>query len=387
MAAVDKEKLNLLIIEDEDDVRSSYEDMFEFLDCDIASARNGKEGLHILEQRHNSIDVVITDLNMPIMDGLEVIRRVKKKYAEIEVIIITGFATIENAISAMKQGAFDYITKPISVEHVKIVLNKCRRQIISQKENKRLKNINSELQTLNELKTKFITITNHEIRTPLAVLKGYLDLISMDIKEHDLNDSIDSMKIIDSTLNEMIEMLDNMHDLSKYDTINDIQNITKFDVNELCREIVKQTHIFLQKRKLNLTINTSTHPAIVEADKLNIKKAIRELLQNAVKFTDENGSIQLDVEPVPTQNSIFVKISDTGIGVACDKQDLIFEPFYEVQDVMHHSTSKTDFMGGGMGVGLSIAKEIIESNKGEIVIESMPNRGAVFTIILPEATK
>jgi signal transduction histidine kinase len=95
----------------------------------------------------------------------------------------------------------------------------------------------------------------------------------------------------------------------------------------------------------------------------------------------------LDVEPVPTQNSIFVKISDTGIGVACDKQDLIFEPFYEVQDVMHHSTSKTDFMGGGMGVGLSIAKEIIESNKGEIVIESMPNRGAVFTIILPEATK
>ena len=115
--------LNILLIEDELEVRESYVDMFGFLDLEVDTAENGKHGLEKLEAKH--YDIIVTDLNMPEIDGLETMRRVKKKDSDIEVIVITGFATIENAVGAMKQGAFDYITKPVSLEHVKIVMNKC----------------------------------------------------------------------------------------------------------------------------------------------------------------------------------------------------------------------------------------------------------------------
>ncbi len=170
---------NILIIEDEPEVRESYVDMFEFLGYKIDTAENGMEGLNRLEKKNYQI--VFTDLNMPVMDGLQTLRLIKKNYPDTEVIVITGFATIENAIKAMKQGAFDYITKPVSFEHVRIVLNRCIQNINSKKENKELRNLNEELSKLNDMKNKFITITNHELRTPIAVLKGYFDLLEMDL--------------------------------------------------------------------------------------------------------------------------------------------------------------------------------------------------------------
>ena len=93
----------------------------------------------------------------------------------------------------------------------------------------------------------------------------------------------------------------------------------------------------------------------------------------------------LSVKNVSLSKQVFISVSDTGIGIPSNKLDLIFEPFYEVQDVMHHSTSKTGFMGSGIGLGLSLSKEIIESFGGEIVVESNPQKGSVFTIILAQA--
>ena len=80
---------------------------------------------------------------------------------------------------------------------------------------------------------------------------------------------------------------------------------------------------------------------------------------------------------------MFVKIIDSGIGIPVDKQDLIFEPFYEVQNSIHHTTSKSDFMGGGIGLGLTLAKQVIESHDGQIVVESEPKKGSIFTVVLP----
>ncbi len=168
---------HILLIEDEPDVRESYLSMLSILGYNADTAENGMDGLQKIMAKN--YDIVITDLNMPVMNGLETLTRIKKKAPQIDVIVMTGFATIDNAISAMKQGAFDYITKPVSIEHVKIVLSKCHQQIEAHRENKKLRDLNTRLSELNELKDKFITITTHELRTPLAVLKGYYELIEM----------------------------------------------------------------------------------------------------------------------------------------------------------------------------------------------------------------
>lgn len=126
---------------------------------------------------------------------------------------------------------------------------------------------------------------------------------------------------------------------------------------------------------------------MVNCDYREIKRAVRELIQNALKFTDKGGKVTLALKNVSVKDQIYITVTDTGIGIPIDKQDLIFEPFYEVQDVMHHSTSKTEFMGGGIGVGLSLAKEIVESHNGEIAVESTPDEGSTFTIVLPQYKK
>jgi len=376
--------VNILLIEDEEDIRESYVDMLSFLSLTADTACNGLEGLKKLEHQH--YDIVITDLNMPEIDGMETLRRIKKKNSEIEVIVITGFATIENAISAMKQGAFDYITKPVSLEHVKIVLNKCIQKILANRENKELRVSNTQLIELNDLKNKFITITNHELRTPLAVLRGYFDLLEMEIDTGASEELNEYYSIINNTLNEMMTMIDNMHDLSSLKNFVSTQQKNLFDINDLLNDVHRENRIFFEKRNLALLNNTDSTPLYVRVDRKMLHKAVRELVQNALKYTKE-GTVTLSAKDVENRNQVFITVTDTGIGIPPDKLDLIFEPFYEVQDVLHHSTSRTDFMGGGIGVGLSLVNEIIEFNEGEIAVESVHGEGSTFTIILPKARK
>jgi signal transduction histidine kinase len=375
----------VLLIEDEPDVRESYIDMLHLLGYEVEPAENGMSGLEKLQK--DSYDIVITDLNMPVMDGLETLRRIKKKEIDTEVIVVTGFATIENAIGAMKQGAFDYITKPVSIEHVRIVLSKCMQKINGRRENAKLKNINAELSELNELKDKFITITNHELRTPLAVLKGYIDLLNMETDGNGNADVEEYVGIITDTVEEMVDMIDSMHNLSNFTKIKNNFKFVPFEINELLESLYKETKVLFTDRDIEYNFISHKNPLMVNCDYREIKRAVRELIQNALKFTDKGGKVTLALKNVSVKDQIYITVTDTGIGIPIDKQDLIFEPFYEVQDVMHHSTSKTEFMGGGIGVGLSLAKEIVESHNGEIAVESTPDEGSTFTIVIPQYKK
>jgi signal transduction histidine kinase len=375
----------VLLIEDEPEVRESYVDMLSMLGYYAEAAENGMSGLEKLQK--DRFDIVITDLNMPVMNGLETLRQIKKKYIDTEVIVVTGFATIENAIGAMKQGAFDYITKPVSIEHVKIVLSKCLQKIQARRENKQLKNMNARLCELNELKDKFITITNHELRTPLAVLKGYLDLMDMELEQIENNDVSNYLKIVEKTVDEMVEMIDNMHNLSNLHNSRIRSNKILININVLIEDIYKEIYALFTKRNVTLKLIKSKEDLFALADQKELKRALRELIQNALKFTNAGGNVTVSAKNVSLNKQVFITITDTGIGIPSDKLDLIFEPFYEVQDVMHHSTSKTGFMGSGIGVGLSLSREIVESFGGEIVVESQPGKGSSFTIILPQADK
>ncbi len=370
----------ILVIEDEPEVRESYVDMFEFLGFDIDTAENGMEGLGKLKKQ--PYQIVFTDLNMPVMDGLQTLRLIKKNYPDIEVIVITGFATIENAIKAMKQGAFDYITKPVSFEHVRIVLNRCIQTINAKKENKKLRDLNEELSKLNDMKNKFITITNHELRTPIAVLKGYFDLLEMDLDDH-VSDSVkEYMKIIKSTIGEMADMVENMHDLSILSHYTGHLNKKRVRVNNLVLHVYKKMKKLYVLRKIQLMYRIDDNDPIVVIDPHKMEKALTELVQNALKYTKEGGKVLIRSKLDKNKNQVFISVIDTGIGIPHDKIHYIFEPFYEVQNELHHFTSKTEFMGGGIGVGLPMVKEIVEAHNGEINVESSPGKGSIFTIII-----
>jgi signal transduction histidine kinase len=372
---------NILVIEDESQVRDSYIDMFSFFGYDVRAVSNGREALSLINS--NGFDIVVTDLNMPEMDGLEVLKYIKKKKPYIEVVVITGFATLENAIKAMKMGAYDYVTKPVDIDHVKIVLAKCVQQIHSKQENEELRNLNEQLRNLNDMKDKFITITNHELRTPITVLKGYLELIDFFLEGKKNGELDDALGIAAETMSELVSIVEQMHDMSSFEYRKGKLEYSEINIKELLTVIYKEMKIFFSQRNIDLNLNFKSPPVIVSGDMKRLKRSIREIVQNALKFTPEGGKVDIEYSINEENKNLFIKVADSGIGIPIEKQDLIFEPFYEVQDPINHMTSKTEFMGGGIGLGLTLAKEVFESHKGALLVESEESSGSTFVAVVP----
>jgi signal transduction histidine kinase len=375
------EVTNILVIEDEDQVRQSYEDMFSFFGYEVESVPNGREGMSRITKK--DYDIVVTDLNMPEMNGIEVLKYIKKKKPYIEVIVITGYATLENAIEAMKVGAYDYFAKPIDIEHVRIVLSKCVQQIQSRKENEELRSLTQRLKELNELKDKFITITNHELRTPLTVLKGYIELIDYFLEDNRNENINEAIEIVTETMRELVGIVEQMHDISSFDYGKKRMVTVDVEIEKILELIYKEMKVLFEKRKIKFDLNLDRSGLVVSGDDKQLKRSLRELLQNALKFTPEGGHVELEYSINKKNKKLYIKVKDNGIGIPGNKLDLIFEPFYEVQNVINHMTSKTEFMGGGIGLGLTLAKEVFESHKGELLLESEENRGSTFTVVLP----
>jgi len=375
------ESPKILVIEDEDQVRQSYYDMLNFFGYHVDSVSNGQEGMARITKK--DYDIVVTDLNMPQMNGIDVLKYIKKKKPYIEVIVITGYATLENAIEAMKVGAYDYFAKPIDIEHVRIVLSKCIKQIQSRRENEELRSLTQRLKELNELKDKFITITNHELRTPVTVLKGYIELIDYFLEDSRNKEINEAIEIVMETMRELVSIVEQMHDISSFDYGKKRMVEKEFEVENILKVVSKEMRVLFEKRKITFDTKLKSKGAIVRGDEGQIKRSLRELLQNALKFTPEGGKVLLESYLSNDKKKIYIKVTDNGVGIPNDKLDLVFEPFYEVQNVINHMTSKTEFMGGGIGLGLTLAKEVFESHKGEILVDSEEKKGSVFTVVLP----
>lgn len=376
---MEKSDIKILVVEDEEFIRMMFCQSFENWGFQVEEAENGKEALEKIQE--GDFNIVVTDLNMPIMDGMELLRKTKEKWPYIEVIVITGFATIESAIEAMKIGAYDFILKPVNFEHVQFTINKCFKKIKTQAENTELMEMNTRLRELNELKDKFIYITNHELRTPLTIIKGYIDILETMISDND-EDTREVVDILKDTTEELNELVERIHLLGNIE--NSIQLRRKSEVIELkslITKIYKELHPLFTKRKIELKIFVDKKPLLLEGDPRQIRIVLRELLQNALKFTPDGGKVVVRLE-IKNQE-IQYSVSDNGIGIPLDKQEIIFDPFYEIQNTINHRSSDSEFMGGGMGIGLSLVREIVNLHKGQIHLESEPGKGTLFTIKFP----
>ncbi|MEJ2636761.1 MAG: response regulator [Calditrichia bacterium] len=375
---MEKSDVHILVVEDEEIIRLMFRQSFESWGFHVDVAENGKEAFE--KCLNKTYHIVVTDLNMPVMDGMELLKRVKSKWPFMEVIVITGFATIESAIEAMKLGAYDFILKPVNFDHVQFTINKSFQKIKSQAENAELRQLNNQLMELNELKDKFLYITNHEIRTPLTIIKGYLDVLHSLIPESD-PDVSEILDILENTTSELHDMVDRMHTLEGLERSKVSVPTRRLDLKNIISKVYHEMVGLYNSRNIDLKIFLDKRPLQVRGDYRQVRLVLRELLQNALKFTADSGKVRVRLEL--KDDEIHYTVKDTGVGIPFDKQDIIFERFYEIQDVINHRTSKREFMGGGLGIGLSLIREIVNSMGGRIMLESEPGNGSLFRIILP----
>lgn len=257
---------------------------------------------------------------------------------------------------------------------------------------------NEELARTDAMKSRFISLAAHELRTPLTTIHGYLSLLT----------AADSPFIVptDERAKEILEGVTTGVDRLR-GIVQDMLDVTRIEAGTLqlrhapiglsliLNKIKKEFQPTVDRRQQSLVIADAGHIPIMWADGERITQILRNLVSNAIKYTPNGGKIEIGVDLLgeSDQNPAgdrFVKItvSDTGIGIAPENQKRIFENFYEVRNVELHSTSKTDFMGGGAGLGLSIARGVAVAHGGSLWVESTGYNpahcpGSKFHLILP----
>jgi signal transduction histidine kinase len=368
----------ILLVDDEAPIRMLWERFLGRWGYTFDLAENGRDALE--KARAHTYRLLITDLTMPEMTGNELIYVLRREQPNLEIIVTTGHGTIEVAVELMKAGVFDFITKPISFNHAELILKKCMEQAEARAENVRLKRINRDLEELNEIKEKFIAITNHELRTPVSVLSNIAEILAQELRGHEVEPLVG---MVDRAARQLAEIVGQMHDISGAKSNKLALQLSRFQVRGVVEEIKGELILAVEKRKQQLTDGVPDQ-MLLTADRMKFKKIVRELVQNAVKFTPDGGSIALSAQSLPDAR-LILSVQDNGIGIPADQQSKIFQLFYEVGDTLHHHTSKDDFLGGGMGVGLSIVSDIVAAHNGEVRVTSEVGKGSTFSVILPQS--
>jgi signal transduction histidine kinase len=249
-----------------------------------------------------------------------------------------------------------------------------------------LERTNQLLEQMDHTKSNFITISAHELRTPLTLIQGYSQMLQQKAK---INPELESMAdgILDGTTR-MAEIINNMLDITKIDSQTLNVAPSELQIDQVIEKAYRSFKEALIERDLTFkTIDLDQLP-VVAADPELLYKAFHHLIMNAIKYTPDGGEITVSGRALAGKSEVEVAVKDTGIGIAPELKDVVFEKFYQTGEVLLHSSGKTKFKGGGPGLGLAIARGVVEAHKGSIWLES-PGRdekefpGTTFFVRLP----
>jgi signal transduction histidine kinase len=227
-----------------------------------------------------------------------------------------------------------------------------------------------ELSELDQLKSEFVAIASHELQTPLTVILGYASFLKADVTgaaSEQLDAVLQSALRLRSLINDMVN-------LRHIETGEAELELEQLSLNELVTTITAEFASLAEARKQNVSIKLASQPPMVEADRQKLYLVLANLLSNAIKFTPEGGRIQVAVEA--KGNEVWVSVRDAGIGIPPREQERIFDRFYQVEPSL---TRRFE----GMGLGLSIAKGMVELHGGRIWVDSVEGMGSSFTFALP----
>ena len=230
-----------------------------------------------------------------------------------------------------------------------------------------------DLERLDQTKSDFISIASHELRTPLTTMIGYTEML---IEDTDLPETaIMMLKGISKGTKRLHQIIDSMFDIAQIDARTLQLHLTPVDINLIIKDVAGRFEKTIDERKQTVSLELPPLP-MTKADPNLLEKLFQHLLNNAIKFTPNNGKITITAKPSTIKNADFpnggieIIISDTGVGVDPHARDIIFSKFYQPGDLSKHSTSKSRFKGGGVGLGLALSKGIVEVHGGIIWVES-----------------
>jgi len=376
------ENIDVLLVDDEKDFRQILAKRLKRRGIHVREADRGETALQMLAE--SPVDVVILDVKMPGMDGIECLRRIKETQDLTEVIMLTGHADIQGGVEGIKAGAFDYLSKPVELEHlvrkIKQAFHKIQR-ILAEKEAHAFKEKVQQRMVVAERLVALGTMASgvaHEINNPLAVIQdsaGWLQQIlekpemqAMPRRE-DFKKGLDRIitavkragKITQQLLQAVKTQTTEMADPSTFVEVN---------LKNLSDEAITLVGPEASLKNIAVLLESPESDPVAWTDPLQLLQVLLNLLSNSIQATKEGGQVVIRLETSLEEAKIIV--TDTGCGISKENISRIFEPFF--------TTKEAD---QGTGMGLYVSWGIITSLGGLITVESEVDKGTTFIITLP----
>ncbi len=380
MNRLDDDKIRLLLVDDEDGFRNIIAKRLAKRGMKPVQASRGEECLDILEKK--VMDVVVLDVKMPGISGIDTLKVIKQKYKKIQVILLTGNVAVADGIEGIKSGAFDYLTKPIEIDHLVNKIKQAFEIICLEQEKQKEREYRAKLEKkmidterLVSLGTMSTGIA-HEINNPLAIINESAGFMKYVLGSPEMADIPRRDALLMGI--EKIEKSIKRASLITYQLLGYVKKqnslLSRVNIISLLHETFDLLKKDIKDKQININWEIDDKKNIVWSDPYQIRQVLMNLLSNAVHALKENGAIILSTREI--DDDIILEIKDNGVGIPKENLGKIFDPFF---------TTKS--FDEGTGLGLFVVHKILSGLNGGIDVTSTVGKGTCFQIRLPKFDK
>ncbi|MGH2492839.1 MAG: ATP-binding protein [Candidatus Limnocylindria bacterium] len=366
----------VLVVDDEKSVATTIKAILELDGSEVTAVTSGKEALAQL--REHEFDVVLTDLRLDDLDGIEILRETQKLWPDTVAIMLTGYASLESAVAALRSGAYDYLIKPSDVDELRATIGRAL-------ERRQLRQRLVELEQLDKLKTQFLSMASHELRTPLTAVSGFMQIARRRMSRlsgatdvpapwrEEAQKADETLEMANRQSKKLARLIDELLDVSRLQQGRVEMRLAEIELAAVVREVAERMRLLAQGHEIETKIE-GVAPIVGDRDR--IEQVLENLVGNAIKYTPGGGRIEMSLH-VNGANAV-VSVRDEGIGIAPGEVEKIFGLFYRSPD------PRADHVGG-LGLGLYISREIVSRHHGRLWAERNVGAGTTFHVTLPLA--
>lgn len=371
----------ILVVDDEPDIRDVCRRTLTAMGFSVSSAPDGQAALRQLEAQ--DFDFVLTDLAMPEpVDGQKLAETVKQKTPATDVVIMTAYPTLETAVPLLKNGIYDYLTKPFSPDLLQSVVSRCfqKRRLSEElsREKRQCQELSAayaELQKVEHLKESILSRLSHELRTP--VCSSLLALEALQAVAS-YPDALKHCSVMRASLSRLQKSVEQLLLMAKCSQASLALRRDPTDLKALLESVVQHYEFLWKDKGLVVGVDLNELQKDWPVDAEHLKTVFQNLLLNAIQFNKKNGSIT--IRGRQNAERLEISFSDTGQGIPKDKLPEIFDGFYQAAEYLTREV-------GGLGLGLAIVRRIVEAHGGDVRVESREGHGSAFILTLPALQK
>jgi signal transduction histidine kinase len=362
---VEQEKAKVLIIDDEEVVLDSCLQILEGGPYHVATAMDGTFGLEMV--REYKPDIIYVDLKMPGISGFDVLERIHLYDPTIVSIVITGYATVDSAVEAIKKGAYDFLPKPFTPDEFRVITQRGL-------ERRRLVLETAKLRREREmLRDHFAAIVSHELKSPLGAVQQNLFALESELKDQLSEAQSSKLDRMKTSIDNLMKLIHTWLRVIGTDMENIRESFKPTSLKAVIEQSVESVEPHATRKEIEIRTQLAEDLPSILGDEITLREAIVNLLSNAIKYSRIGSQIRVKAER--SQDEIEVTVSDRGVGISDEDLPFIFGDFYVGKSA--------PVAERGSGLGLAISRRIVEAHGGSIRVESALEKGSTFFLRFP----